>query len=153
MRDVGILQDLHHLAGMQLVIDRHRDTLGRPNPEQQFNDLRAIFTDDRDPRPCRTALPHRARQAQRPAPQLPPSTAEPPAVIDRPAIGKALRRLIEQREQVHRAVHSDVSANFDRYLVELHPPSTTMVCPLMKLPPGEHKNATVLATSSIVPNR
>jgi pimeloyl-ACP methyl ester carboxylesterase len=55
--------------------------------------------------------------------------------------------------RVHWAVHSDVKANFDKYLVELQPPSTTMVCPLMKLPPGEHKNATVLATSSTVPSR
>jgi hypothetical protein len=28
---------------------------------------------------------------------------------------------------VHCAVHSDVKANFDKYFVELHPPSTTMV--------------------------
>src|SRR3984957_15790169 len=86
-------------------------------------------------------------------PQLLPSTAASLAVIHRPTIRKALRGLRQQREQVHRAVHSDVSANFDRYFVDLHPPSTTMVCPLMKLPPGEHKNATVLATSSTVPKR
>jgi hypothetical protein len=42
-------------------------------------------------------------------------------------IRKTLRSLVQQRERVHRAVHSDVNANFDRYFVELHPPSTTMV--------------------------
>src|SRR5579875_942013 len=74
-------------------------------------------------------------------------------VIYRPVIREARRRLVQQREQVHRAVHCDVSAKSDRYLVELQPPSTTMVCPLTKLPPGEHKNATVPAMSSTVPNR
>jgi hypothetical protein len=54
---------------------------------------------------------------------------------------------------VHRVTHSDVSANSDKYLVELQPPSTTIVCPLMKLAPGEHRNATVLAMSSMVPRR
>ena len=54
---------------------------------------------------------------------------------------------------IHRATHSEFNANSDRYLVELQPPSTTIVCPLMKLAPGEHKNATVLAMSSMVPNR
>src|SRR5215212_3674103 len=58
------------------------------------------------------------------------------------------------RASAHRrATHSDVSAKSDRYLVELQPPSTTIVWPLMKLPPSEHRNATVLAMSSIVPSR
>src|SRR3984957_1031881 len=63
------------------------------------------------------------------------------------------RELVQQSERLQRSVHSEVNANFDRYFVEPQPPSTTMVCPLMKLPPGEHKNATVLATSSTVPSR
>jgi len=59
---VSILQDLDHLARIQLVVDRNRDAFRRPTPEQQFNDLRAILTDDRDPRSRRTLLADRARQ-------------------------------------------------------------------------------------------
>src|SRR5271154_1037432 len=54
---------------------------------------------------------------------------------------------------IHRGFHSDERAKSDRYFVELQPPSTRIVCPLMKLPPGEQRNATVLAMSSTVPSR
>ena len=64
--------------------------------------------------------------------------------IHRAAVAVSARGLIEQCEQVQRATHSDFNAKSDRYFVELQPPSTTMVWPLMKLPPSEHRNATVL---------
>ena len=98
-------------------------------------------------------LPDRRGQTQCPVAQLKPGPQRRSSVIHRAAIGKAAYGLIQHRKQIHRAIHSDVSANSDRYFVELHPPSTTIVCPLMKLPPGEHKNATVLAMSSTVPSR
>ena len=126
-RDTRVREDLHHLAGMQFVVDRNCHGLRRPNRKQQFNDLRTVLTGDRDPRTRRTVLPERARQAQPAVAQLPPGATAPIALIHRAAIGEALRGLIQQRKQVHRAIHSDVSANSDRYLVELHPPSTTMV--------------------------
>ncbi len=52
-----------------------------------------------------------------------------------------------------RGFHSEFSAVSERYFVELQPPSTTIVWPLMNAPAGEHKNATVFATSSTVPKR
>ena len=51
--------------------------------------------------------------------------------IHRAAVTEAGGGLVEQREQVQRATHSDVSAKSDRYFVELQPPSTTIVWPLM----------------------
>ena len=110
MRDARIVEDVHHLAGMQLVVDRNRHALRGPNPEQQFNDLRTVLAGDRDPCAGRVVLPDRARQAQRTGPQLAPGAAAAPAVIHRAAIGKALRGLVQQREQVHRGVHSEVNA-------------------------------------------
>jgi len=81
--------------------------------------------------------------------QLDPAiTAKRPLAFFAYAIG-----LVEDGEYVHRGTHSEDSANSERYFVELQPPSTTIVCPLMKLPPGEHRNAMVLATSSTVPSR
>src|ERR1700722_18485384 len=58
-----------------------------------------------------------------------------------------------KRRPSQRGFHSDERAKSDRYFVELQPPSTTIVWPLMKLPPGEHRKATVLAMSSTVPSR
>jgi hypothetical protein len=51
------------------------------------------------------------------------------------------------------ATQAERSANSDSYFVELRPPSTTLVCPLMKLPLVEHRRATTLAMSSTVPKR
>src|SRR5579875_1628265 len=79
-----------------------------------------------------------------------PGTDPVLSVIHGAAVSEAGRGLVEDREEVQQAALCQTS---DRYFVELHPPSTTMVWPLMKLPPDEHKNATVLATSSTVPSR
>jgi len=51
--------------------------------------------------------------------------------IQRASVTEAGSGLVEQREQVQRWTHSDVSAKSERYFVELHPPSTTIVWPLM----------------------
>ncbi|WP_459984462.1 AMP-binding enzyme, partial [Mycobacterium avium] len=40
----------------------------------------------------------------------------------------------------------------DRYFVELHPPSTTIVWPLMKLPPGERACAVIVPTPGASPD-
>src|SRR5690606_30262701 len=66
----------------------------------------------------------------------------------RAGLGPATARI-----QLSCGTQAALRPNSDRYLVVLQPPSTTMVWPLMKLPPGEHRNATVLAISSIVPSR
>src|SRR5690348_11035665 len=153
MRGARIVEDLRHLPWVQLVVDRYRHALGGPNAEQQLDNLRSVLAGDRDPRAHRMVVADRAGQSQGALAQLAPGAAASLAVIHRAAVRKALRGMIQQREQVHRSVHSEFSAYFDRYFVVLHPPSTTMVCPLMKLPPGEHRNATVLATSSTVPSR
>ena len=138
---------------MQLVVDRHEHPLRGPDREHQLDDLRAVLAGDRDACAGGPSPRDRAGQPQRPIPQLGPRTALAFTEIHRAAVAEASGGLVEQCEQVQRATHSDVSAKSDRYFVELQPPSTTIVWPLMKLPPSEHRNATVLAMSSTLPSR
>ena len=51
----------------------------------------------------------------------------PLADVHRTAVAVPGGSLVENGEQVHRATHSEDNAKSDRYLVELQPPSTTMV--------------------------
>src|SRR5512139_3750287 len=135
---------------MELVVDWHVDTFGGPDPEHQLDELRPVFAGNRHPG---TGGAERGGQSQRPVPQLIPRKALALAVIHRPAVTEAARSLGEESEQVQRATHFEFSAKSDRYFVELQPPSTTISCPLMKLAPSEHRNATVLAMSLTSPNR
>ena len=44
----GVVEDLLHLARMQLVVDRDDHALGRPDGEHQLDDLRAVLAGDGD---------------------------------------------------------------------------------------------------------
>jgi hypothetical protein len=138
---------------VQFEVDRHDDALGRPGREHQFHDLRPVLAGDRNSGTRGSGLSDGRHEAQRPFAELAPGAHLAVTVEYRPAVAETGGGLIQKCEQVHRGDHSEDSANSDRYLVELQPPSTTIVCPLMKLPPGEHRNATVLAISSILPSR
>src|SRR5262245_35514586 len=138
---------------MQFVVDRDEHSLRGPDREHELDDLRAVLTRDGDARAGRTESTDRGGEPQNPIPELSPRTALAFTEIQRAAVAETCRGLVEQCEQVQRGTHSDVRAKSDRYFVELQPPSTTIVCPLMKLPPSEHRNATVLAMSSTLPSR
>jgi len=79
------------------------------------------------------------------------------AVNDAPAAGLSA----EVRAEIDRWVakfppdrrRSAVIAARSRYLVVVHPPSTAMVWPLMKLPSLDARKKTAPATSSTVPSR
>ena len=99
LRDPGVVEDLLHLAGVQLVVDRDDDALGGPDGEHQLDDLRAVLAGDRDPRPRGT---ERGRQSQRPLAQLAPRMQLALTEIHRAAVAVAVRGLVEQGEQVQR---------------------------------------------------
>jgi hypothetical protein len=44
----------------------------------------------------------------------------------RATVAETVGGLVEQGEQVHLSTHSEFSAKSDRYLVDVHPPSTTI---------------------------
>src|SRR6202035_3902247 len=112
-----------------------------------------ILAGDRNPRARAGDLAYRRREPQRTVTQFAPRAQLALAAVNRAAVAESRRGLVEQREHIQRATHSEFNAKSDRYFVELQPPSTTMVCPLMKLAPSEHRNATVLARSSTRPSR
>src|SRR5882757_9332466 len=137
---------------MQLAVDWDDHALGRPDGEHQLDDLRAVLARHRYSR-SRAQLANRGRQPQNTFAKLAPRMELALTVIQRTAVTVSCGGLVEQSEQIQRATHSDVSAKSDKYFVELQPPSTTMVWPLMKLAPSEHRKATVLAMSLTSPSR
>ena len=115
-RGTGVVEDLRHLARMQLVVDRDDDALGGPGREHQLDDLGAVVGRDRDPRARTVLLPDRAARRKRPVAQLSPRAHPAIAVIHRAAIGKPARGLIEQRKQIHRSIHCEANAEVGQIL-------------------------------------
>ena len=136
LRGAGVVEDLRHLARMQLVVDRHDTRI--PPPRSRTSARRSPGGSRWRPRCARRApsSPQRGRQPQCPVAQLTPTYAVG-AHRDTPRRGRrsvaAAWSSSANRFRLPSRTHSEFSAKSDRYFVELQPPSTTIVCPLMKL--------------------
>ena len=100
--DAGIVEDLLHLPGMELVVDRDDHALRRPDGEHELDDLRAILAGDRDPcaRPACWRMDVASRNAR--SRNSPPGAELALAEIHGAAVTEARRGLVQQREQVQR---------------------------------------------------
>ena len=122
-------RDVGHLTWMQLVVQRTNTHSAAQMPNINLDDLRqfsvATATRVLGPRDARMARPVRA-----PGPQLGPRRHLPfrSPGIPQPRSANRVACLVQQAEPDSSGnPFRGQSANSDRYLVELQPPSTTMV--------------------------
>ena len=134
--DAGIIEDLLHLAGMQLVVDRARTRTRPPRSANISSTISGRFSLATAMRAPRTELRGSTSPAAAPGPAAQPTYScwRSPRYTA-PRSPKRAAAWSSRANRFNAATHSEVSAKSDRYFVELQPPSTTIVWPLMKLPP------------------
>ncbi len=123
----AVPEDLGHLARVQLEVERDEHAAGGPDAEHQFHDLGPVLAGHRDAGAGLGGSAQRGGQAQRPVAQFAPGRDAGLAEVERALVRIPGRGLVQHGENVHRGTHSELRAKSDRYLVELQPPSTTMV--------------------------